>query len=153
MIRRALARLGKWIDSEAVKYYQATCYLAFVAAGVQALLLDPPSTISRVLGEQIDFVWTYMLVACPLLTLIGTWVMFKDVLGLWLRLAGDVGCAVTCWAYVAAIMSATWARTASYAAWTSAAIGVCILGVIARDIRLLLAVAKVAKRLDEEDDE
>lgn len=151
MPRRIAARVGRWVDSESVYYYQAICYAAFIAAGVHAVVLSPPSAVSRAMGETADHVWTVMLIVCPLFTLTGRWVMRRHPAGLWLRLAGDMGCLTATAAYVAAVTQATWGRSASYAGWVSTAIGVCILGVIIRDIRLLRSVRARVRHLDDED--
>ena len=89
MIRRILSRLGQWVDESSVTHYQTVCYIAFIVAGAQTVVWNPPTAVARAMGEAADTVWAVMLIVCPLLTLAGTWLMRRDVAGLWLRLAGD----------------------------------------------------------------
>ena len=150
MIRRILSRLGQWVDESSVTHYQTVCYIAFIVAGAQTVVWNPPTAVARAMGEAADTVWAVMLIVCPLLTLAGTWLMRRDVAGLWLRLAGDIGCAAATFSYVAAVVQATWGANATFAGATTTAIGVCILVVIARDVRLIRSVRRRAWQLDDE---
>jgi hypothetical protein len=139
-MRRLLRKLAAWIDSESVRHYQNVIYAAYLCAGVHAL------------GDAVDNAWTVMLIACPLISYAGIWARRHNLAGLWLQLAGDIGFAVATWAYVAAIVQATYAKQATFSAWLGAAIGLCAFGVIIRDVRILRSVTVRIRQLDREDD-
>ena len=150
-MRRLLRALAAWIDSESVRHYQNVIYAAYLCAGVHALIANPPSAVTRVMGESIDTIWTWLLIICPAISFAGLWVRRHNLAGLWLQLAGDVGFLFSTWAYVAAIVQTTYARNATFAAWLGGAIGLCALGVVVRDVRLLRVVTVRMTELDCQD--
>lgn len=150
-MRRVLAVIAAWIDSESVRHYQNVIYAAYVFAGIHSLVSNPHTTVTRVMGETADTLWTWMLILCPLIAFAGMWVRRTNISGLWLQLAGDIGFAVATWSYVAAIVQATYAKQATFSAWLGAAIGLCALGVIVRDVRVLRTVTVRVNELNRED--
>lgn len=89
-----------------------------------------------------------MLIVAPLLAFFGTWLRKRNLSGLWVQLAGDLGFTFATWAYVAAIVQATYAKSATFSAWLGAAVGICAIGVVIRDIRLLRSVVVRMSELD-----
>ncbi|MFH5211439.1 hypothetical protein ACHIPZ_25025 [Antrihabitans sp. NCIMB 15449] len=151
-MRRLFAQLAAWIDSESVRHYQNIIYAAYICAGVHAIVSNPPGAVTRVMGEMFDAIWTAMLIVCPLLGYLGNWLRRHNLSGLWVQLSGDIGFTFATWAYVAAIVQATYAKNATFAAWLAAAIGLCAIGVVVRDIRLLRHVVVRMAEIDREDE-
>ena len=139
-MRRAWHLIGTWIDSESVRPFQYLVYAFTFGGGVQCIIMNPPGAVSRVMGDHFDTVWTLLLIVCPVLACLGAWWRRRNIAGLWVQLAGDAGFTLALWAYVAALVQATYAQSATFAAWLSASIAISGLGVTIRDIRLIRAV-------------
>lgn len=151
-MRRAIAALLRWIESESIRPPQIVVYVGTICAGIQSAIMNPPTTVTRVMGEHVDAIWTAMLIVCPLLACIGMWRARSSIAGLWLLLAGDIGVLACYLAYIAAIVQSTWARSATFAAWLAAEIALCVIGVLVRDVLLLRAVTVRMHELDCEGD-
>lgn len=122
-------------------------YVAFIAAGVQNLALGgPPGAVTQAMGQQVALAWSVLLIACPMATLAGLRLgrMGKPV-GMWLQIAGDSGVGFASFAYVAAVLQATWGDRASFAVWLGTGIGVCAVAMLVTDIRRVRHAMRLAK--------
>jgi hypothetical protein len=149
-MRRAWHLIETWIDSESVRPFQYLVHACTLGGGVQCIVMNPPSAVSSVMGDHFDTVWTLLLIACPLLACLGAWWRRRNIAGLWVQLAGDVGFTLALWAYVAALVQATYAQSATFAAWIAASLAISGLGVTVRDLRLIRAVTTQMHRLEQE---
>lgn len=149
-----MRRVVRWVDAESVRHYQVIVYLAYVCAGVQALLLGaPPGVVAQAMGYPVSLAWTVMIVVCPALTLVGMWVDRRgQPAGLWLQIAGDAGVAFASFAYVSAILQATWSEKATFAAWVAAALGVCGAAMFVRDVRRVVVAGRMVREMEHDDD-
>lgn len=149
-----MRRAVRWVDAENVRHYQIIVYLAYVCAGVQALLLGaPPNAVAQAMGHTVSLAWIGMVMVCPALSLAGIWVDRRgEPSGLWMQIAGDAGVAFASAAYVVALMQATWAERATFAAWIAAALGVCAAGMLVRDVRRVLLAGRMVQEIEMEND-
>lgn len=145
-----MTRVVHWVDADNVRHYQVIVYLAYACAGVQALLLGaPPNAVAQAMGHTVSLAWIVMIVACPALSLVGMWLDRRgQPSGLWLQIAGDAGVAFASFAYVAAILQATWSEKATFAAWVAAALGVCAAAMFVRDVRRVVVAGRMVREME-----
>lgn len=137
-----MRRIGARIDIGDVRPFQAIVYLAYVIAGIQSFALGaPPNAVHQAMGHPIAVVWTVLIIASPLLTLVGMACERKSF-GLHMQAAGDSGVAFASAAYVVAVLQVTWADRATFAAWMAASLTVCAALMTWRDIRRILFVQR-----------
>lgn len=147
MLRRALRRLGVWIDSENVRLYQSFIYTGYIAAGVQTLVAHTlPTNLHGILGTPFAVGWTLILVTCPCFAFAG-WAWPHKLVGLWIQLAADIGVggaelllAVSLWHNGGAIR-------APWAVWIVTMLCLCSVGVAVRSIRKIRADTPVIKAM------
>ena len=141
------ARFRQLIDSETVRLYQAVMYTCYLFAGIyMASFGRAPSTIQQAMGAHAHYAWIGLMIACPLLVLLGTRVPNKWS-GLWLQLGGNVG-VVTCLAtYVAAVLQSPWWGTGVFAVWGYVGLTVCTAAIILRDGRRIHQTRVLARSL------
>ena len=122
-------------------------YVAFVAAGAQNLALGgPPGAVTQAMGPRVALVWSALLIVCPMATLAGLRLgRMGRPAGLWMQIAGDAGVACASFAYVAAVLQATWGNAASFAVWLGAGIGVCAVAMLVTDIRRVRHATRLVK--------
>ncbi|WP_328439094.1 hypothetical protein [Nocardia puris] len=147
-----MRRAVRWVDAESVRHYQVIVYAAFACAGVQAISLGaPPPTIAAAMGEAVAVAWVAMLIGGPALTLSGLWLdRRRRPIGLWMQIAGDAQVTAAAAAYATAVTQATWADRATFAAWLSAAIAVCALAMVVRDIRRVVTAVRMVRQMEAE---
>lgn len=147
-----MRRAVRLLDAESVRPYQAAMYCAFIVAGAQNLILGaPPGAVTQAMGHRVALAWSLLLIACPLATLVGLRLGRLGLpAGLWMQIAGDAGVAFASFAYVAAVLQATWGNRASFAVWLGAGIGVCAVAMLATDVRRVRHATRLAKERDRE---
>lgn len=142
-------RSGEEMNWTSVRLYQGIVYAAFLVSALQTIWLgSPPTAVAQAMGEGVEQMWLALLIACPLLLVVG-YRRRARLDGLWLLAAGDAGSFCATAAYVAAVLQATWAERASFAAWMATALSVCsllVLWVDLRSIREMSRLVKEAKR-------
>lgn len=142
-MRRVWSIVTALIDSESVRPLQYLVVYAFtVGAGVQCAIMNPPGAVTRVMGDHWDTVWTATLIVFPLTAYIGAWLRPRRQIGLYVHLAADAGFTLSMLAYVAALVQATYAQSATVAAWLAAAMVTSGATVTIRDVRLIREVKR-----------
>lgn len=145
-----MSRLGRMLDGESVRPYQAVVYASCAIAGMQSLITGlPPNVVTDAMGHVVAVIWSAMLIACPTVTALGLWMSRRGLpSGLWMQAGGDTGVAWAMAAYAVAIFQATWAERASFAAWLAIGVGVCALGMVIRDVRRIQQAGRLVKRME-----
>lgn len=145
-----MRRAVHWVDAESVRHYQVIIYIAYVCAGVQAVSLGaPPNAVAQAMGHMVSLAWISMIIACPALSLVGMWLDRRNQpAGLWLQIAGDAGVGFASAAYVTALLQATWAERATFAAWVAAALGVCAAAMLVRDVRRVVVAGRMVREME-----
>jgi hypothetical protein len=147
---RELRRLVD-VTTDSVKPFQVVIYFGYLISGVHALCTgEVPTSVGQMLGPTAHVGWVTLLIVCPLLTFAGIPISRRTPRGLWLQIAGDSGIAWVSTLYVVALSQTMYAGRASFAMWVVAALGVCAVALVVRNVRTLRAVAKVVRRLDGE---
>lgn len=145
-----MGRLGGMVDSESVRLYQGVVYMAFLLSAMQTIWLgSPPTAVAQAMGGEVELMWLALLIACPLLAALGYWRRERPD-GLWLLAASDAASACITAAYVVAVLRATWAERASFAACLAAAVSVCSALILWRDLRRIRATARLVKEAKRE---
>jgi hypothetical protein len=140
----------RWVDSESVRLYQGIIFIGYAIAGIQSLAMgSPPTAVGQAMGHVVALMWTGLLIACPVLSGLG-YLARKRPGGLWLLVAGDAGAACATAAYVVAVLQATWAERASFAAWNAASLTACAVLILARDLRRLRQFERAVKEVSRE---
>lgn len=146
-IKTRLEHFWLLVDSDSIIINQMLFYGLISLGGLYNLAYSnvPIQSVeeSTTSGYYIFFLWLCFL--GPLACIIGKCLRGSlTYAGLWLQLAGDIATEVIFWAYIGAIISTTWWGKANFAAFLALA---CLIGVnvfIARDIRRLRNVERVA---------
>jgi hypothetical protein len=151
-VRRMLAQLGAWIDSESVRPYQAAIYALYAIAGAWAAWTGLPSPVDEALGRTAGLGWVGVLIGAPALTFTGRLVGLiaggqwsRHVASLTLQLAGDAGVMFASFTFSAALASTIYAGRAVFAGWVVFGLGICALGLVVRGVRKLTAGARIAR--------
>lgn len=144
-MKRALGPL----DAGDVRLFQVIVYVAYIIAGVQSLALGaPPNAVTQAMGHLVAGVWIALVVACPGLTLLGMW-QERRPYGLYAQVAGNSGVAFATAAYVVAVLQATWAERASFAAWMATSLTICAALITWRDARRIRQVRLRVREIEE----
>ncbi|WP_280329579.1 hypothetical protein [Nocardia wallacei] len=145
-----MRRLGGMVDSESVRLYQGVVYAGFLISAVQSIWLGtPPTAVAQAMGDFVESMWLALLIVCPLLAALGYWRRTRPG-GLWLLAASDAASACTTGAYVAAVLQATWAERASFAAWVVFMLSVCSVLILWRDVRRIREMSRLVKEAKRE---
>lgn len=140
---------GRWSgEHPSVRPFQVVVYCGYIAAGVDAAVKGaPPGAVAQAMGHDIAVIWTVLLIVCPLVFLAGL-AFQRWLVAPWLQLSGNVGVAFASAAYVTAVLQATWAEQASFAAWVTASLMVCSALIVAGDVRRIVAISRRMREMD-----
>ncbi|WP_280187042.1 MULTISPECIES: hypothetical protein [Nocardia] len=139
-------------DRRSVRPFQVIVFLGYMAAGIDAAVKGaPPGAVSQAMGNRFAVVWIVMLIVFPAVSLLGL-AARRWAGGPWMQLSGNLGVGAASAAYVLAVLQATWAERASFAAWVTASLTVCAVGLVYGDVRWIVAVTRRMREMDNEGD-
>ncbi|QIG58700.1 membrane protein [Gordonia phage DatBoi] len=143
-----LTKFLKWVDSESLRLPQAIIYSAFWLAGFYMLTLNrTPSIVTEAMGSGWHFAWTIMLVACPVLVLIG-YRMTDQYTGLSLQLGCNAAITLCLISYGYSLIAGGQLSKGTFALFLTLAMGLVTAIITLRDWRRLQLIEAVAKELD-----
>lgn len=148
-IRRGLTRFLAALDSEGVALFQALVYLHVLVGGMYGALVagGTPQAVEDSMGPRFNDVWLWLCCG-TLICLYGKALRGRlAYTGMILQLVGDVCVFGVLVVYVIATLLGAWWGMALFAVFIVAAIAECVALLVFRDVRRLLQVERVRRRL------
>ncbi len=134
--------LATLLDRGQVRLFQVVVYSAYILAGLQAVAVGgPPNAVAQAMGATAAHLWIALVITCPALALTGI-ALERRPIWIYAQVAGSAGIACATAAYVVAVIEATWARSASFAAWIAASLTICAVLMAWRDARRIRVVSR-----------
>lgn len=115
---------------------QVLLYPCIFIAGLYMIIAAPPNVVAEEMGTHVQYFWTWLSAACPVLTLVG-YLLRRSSFGdfaLPISIGANTGLTLAVGAYVCAVVQASWIGRGLYSTFLIVGVVLIIAAIALRDI-------------------